>query len=111
MEPEDRNLETDEVAPESPSVTHTLVLSEDDEILSNSEDSAPASAPVNAPILGKDVLFKFVEEDAPVPWEETFRGVEWTRKWNEPDFIPISTVLSEHVSKADELLINSDFKI
>ncbi|KAL8089399.1 hypothetical protein AgCh_039010 [Apium graveolens] len=106
----DLEPETDEVVPESPPVTHTLVLLEDDEILSSSGDSAPAIAPVSAPILGKEALLKFVEEDVLVPWEETFRGVEWTKKWNESDFIPSSHVLSEHISKADELLTNSDFK-
>ncbi|MDV3180612.1 MAG: hypothetical protein Q8829_02965, partial [Candidatus Phytoplasma australasiaticum] len=45
LEPEDQNLEIE--APESPSVTHTLVLSEDYEILSSSGDSASASAPVS----------------------------------------------------------------
>ncbi|KAL8103728.1 hypothetical protein AgCh_028071 [Apium graveolens] len=102
----DLDPETDEVVPESPSAKHTLVLSEDEEMLSSPGDSAP----VNAPILGKEALLKFVEEDASVPCEETHRGIEWTKKWNEPDFIPSLNILKDHISKADELLTNYDFK-
>ena len=52
---------------------------------------------------------KFVEQEAPIPWEDTHRSVEWTKKWNDTDFIPSSNILTEHIAKADELLTNSDF--
>ncbi|KAL8126417.1 hypothetical protein AgCh_013636 [Apium graveolens] len=98
-----------EVVPESPVASHILVLSEHNESSSSSEDSVSVETP--APILGKEELVKkFVEHDAPVPWEETHRGVEWTKNWNESDFIPSTKILTVHVPKADELLSNSDFK-
>ena len=53
---------------------------------------------------------KFVEKVAPIPWEDTHRGVEWTKKWNESNFIPCSKILTEHIAEADELLTNVDFK-
>ncbi|KAL8106700.1 hypothetical protein AgCh_023449 [Apium graveolens] len=90
------DVETDEVVPESPTATHTLVLSEDAEI--------------SLKELNEALLKKFVEEDAHVPWEETHRRVEWTKKWNESVFIPSSKVQSDHIAKVDELLTNSDFK-
>ena len=51
LEPEDQNLVTE--TPESPSVTQTMVLSEDDETLSNSRDSAPASAQLMLQFLAR----------------------------------------------------------
>ena len=85
------------------------MLSEHNESSSSSEDSVFAETPV--PILGKEELVKkFVEKEALIPWEDTHRGVEWTKKWNESDFIPCSKILKEHIAKADELLINADLK-
>ena len=98
-----------EVVPESPVASHTIVLSEHNESSSSSEDSDSAETPV--PILGKEELVKkFVEKEAPIPWEDTHRGVEWTKKWNDTDFIPSSNILTEHIAKADELLTNADLK-
>ncbi|KAL8103053.1 hypothetical protein AgCh_027549 [Apium graveolens] len=63
------------------------------------------------PILGKEELVKkFVEQEAPIPWEDTHRGVEWTKKWNDTDFNLSSNILIEHIAKADELLTNADLK-
>ncbi|KAL8115843.1 hypothetical protein AgCh_022368 [Apium graveolens] len=106
-EPEVQNL--DEIVLESPVASHTLVLSEDNESFSSLE--ASISVDTSAPILGKEALIeKFVEQAAPIPWEDTHRGVEWTKKWNDTDFIPSSKVLTDHIGKADELLTNADFK-
>ncbi|KAL8120281.1 hypothetical protein AgCh_017442 [Apium graveolens] len=61
--------------------------------------------------MGKEELVKkFVEKEAHIPWEDTHRGVEWTKKWNESDFIPCSKILTEHIAKADEFLTNANFK-
>ncbi|KAL8149247.1 hypothetical protein AgCh_006306 [Apium graveolens] len=96
-----------EVVPESPVASHTVVLSEYNESSSSSEESVSAETPV--PILGKEELVKkFVEKEEPIPWEDTHRGVEWTKKWNDTNFIPSSNILTEHISKADELLTNAD---
>ncbi|KAL8104821.1 hypothetical protein AgCh_028845 [Apium graveolens] len=79
----------DEVIPESPVASHTVVLSEHNKSSSSSEDNVFVETP--APILVKEALVKkFIEQDASIPWEDTHRG--------------------EHASKADELLSNSDFK-
>ncbi|KAL8105349.1 hypothetical protein AgCh_029225 [Apium graveolens] len=102
-------MHLDNVIPESPVESHTLVLLEHNESSSSSEDSVSAETPV--PILGKEALVKkFFEQDAPIPWEDTHRGVEWNKKWNDTDFIPSSNVLTEHIAKPDELLTNTDFK-
>ncbi|KAL8155146.1 hypothetical protein AgCh_000511 [Apium graveolens] len=77
----------DNVIPESLVASHTVVLSEHNESSSSSEDSVFVETPV--PILGKEELVKkFIEQEAPIPWEDTHRGVEWTKKWNDTDFIP-----------------------
>ncbi|KAL8091340.1 hypothetical protein AgCh_033812 [Apium graveolens] len=82
--------------------------------IAKDQDTVPDtvfSVDTPAPILGKEALVKkFVEQATPVPWEDTHRGVEWTKKWNETDFIPSSKVLTEHIAKADELVINSVVK-
>ncbi|KAL8104425.1 hypothetical protein AgCh_028585 [Apium graveolens] len=107
QEPKDQNL--DAVESETPIASHTVVLSEDNESSSSSGDSV--SVHTTAHVLGKEALVKkFVEQDAPVPWDETHRGVEWTKKWNDSDFIPSSKVLTEHIAKADELMTSTDFK-
>ncbi|KAL8156461.1 hypothetical protein AgCh_001526 [Apium graveolens] len=91
------------------SPTHSPILNEDNESSSSSGDSVSLHTPAH--VLGKEVLVKkFVEHDAPVPWDETHRGVEWTKKWNDSDFIPSFKVLTEHIAKADELMMNSDIK-
>ncbi|KAL8155357.1 hypothetical protein AgCh_000661 [Apium graveolens] len=73
---------------------------------------ARVSVETPVPILGKEKLVKkFVEKEAPIPGEDTHRGVEWTKKWNDTDFIPSSNVLIEHIAKADKLLTNADLKI
>ncbi|KAL8101032.1 hypothetical protein AgCh_033059 [Apium graveolens] len=103
----DQNL--DNVIPESPVASHTVELSKHNESSSSSDDSVSAETPVT--ILGKEELVKkFVEKEALIPWEDTHRGVEWTKKWNQSDFIPCSKILTEHIVKADELLTNADFK-
>ena len=103
----DQNL--DDVIPDSPVASHTVELSEQNESSTSSDDSISVETLV--PTLGKEELVKkFVQKEAPIPWEDTHRGVEWTKKWNESDFIPCSKVLTEHIAKADELLINANFK-
>ncbi|KAL8133959.1 hypothetical protein AgCh_009144 [Apium graveolens] len=54
------DVKTDEVVPESPTATHTLVLSEDDEFLASSGESALVNTP--APILGKEELSKVLSD-------------------------------------------------
>ncbi|KAL8108479.1 hypothetical protein AgCh_024798 [Apium graveolens] len=103
----DHNL--DDVFPEYPVASHTVELSEQNESSSTSNDSVSVETPV--PTLGKEELVKkFVEKKTPIPWEDTHRCVEWTKKWNESDFIQCSTILTEHIAKADELLTNADLK-
>ncbi|KAL8134518.1 hypothetical protein AgCh_009513 [Apium graveolens] len=99
----------------SPSKTLALDLNSDPQNLDDHESTLSSDYSVSAehpvPILGKEELVKkFVEKEAPIPWEDTHRGVEWTKKWNESDFIPYSKVLTEHIAKADELFTNDDFK-
>ncbi|KAL8134557.1 hypothetical protein AgCh_009539 [Apium graveolens] len=73
------------------------------------DDQYSAENPV--PILGKEELVKkFVKKEAHIPSEDTHRGVEWIKKWNDTDFIPSSNILTEHIAKADELLTNADLK-
>ena len=39
-------------------------------------------------LVGKaDIVKKFVEGEAPVPWSETPRGKEWTKEWNDVNFV------------------------
>ncbi|KAL8120247.1 hypothetical protein AgCh_017410 [Apium graveolens] len=103
----DQNL--DDVIPESTVASHTVELSEQNESSSSSDDNVSVETPV--PTLDEEELVKkFVEKEAPIPWEDTHRGVEWAKKWNESDFIPCSKLLTEHIAKADELLTNADFK-
>ena len=47
---------------------------------------------------------------APVPWSETLRGREWTKEWNDINFVPTSSIIAEHLAKADDMLMNDDFK-
>lgn len=84
------------------------MLSEDD-VSSNSTANQSEHTP--APTLGKaEIIKKFVEKEAPVIWEETNRGIEWSTQWNDSDFTPSSHILQQHIAKADELLTNPDFK-
>ncbi|KAL8125273.1 hypothetical protein AgCh_012817 [Apium graveolens] len=80
-------INLDDVIPESPVASHTVELLEQNESSSSSDDSVSVETPV--PTLGKEELVKkFVEKETPIPWEDIHRGVEWTKKWNESDFIP-----------------------
>ncbi|KAL8116094.1 hypothetical protein AgCh_022547 [Apium graveolens] len=102
------NQNLDDVIPESPVTSHTVELSEQNE---SSSSDVSVSVKTLVPTLGKEELVKkFVKKEAPIPWEDTHRGVEWTKKWNKSDFIPCSKVLTEHIVKADKLLTNADFK-
>ncbi|MDV3180609.1 MAG: hypothetical protein Q8829_02950, partial [Candidatus Phytoplasma australasiaticum] len=57
-----------------------------------------------------DLVKKFVTGEAPIPWSETPRGKKWTKEWNTVSFVPSEKILAEHLAKADEMLINNDFK-
>ncbi|KAL8114321.1 hypothetical protein AgCh_021245 [Apium graveolens] len=57
-----------------------------------------------------ELVKKFVRGEAPVPWSETPQGQEWTKEWNSVTFVPSEKILAEHLAKADEMLINDDFK-
>ena len=57
-----------------------------------------------------DLVKKFVTGEAPVPWSEAPREKEWTKEWNTINFVPSEKILAEYLAKADEMLINDDFK-
>ncbi|KAL8102783.1 hypothetical protein AgCh_027344 [Apium graveolens] len=124
-----QNLETDkhlEDDVEASIASHTVVLSEDADYVSSdasnadttgdaaiNEDATTAGPSGHAPqqtIHKSELVKKFVRGEAPVPWSETPRGQEWTKEWNSVTFVPSEKILAEHVAKADEMLINDDFK-
>ena len=51
-----------------------------------------------------------MREDAPIPWSETNRVREWIQEWNKVDFVPTANILVDHLAKANEMLVNDDFK-
>ncbi|KAL8093226.1 hypothetical protein AgCh_035207 [Apium graveolens] len=106
--------------------SHTVFLSQDVDSVSsdsaNADDTGDAATnadddeagpsghvPLQAPSKSK-LVKKFVRGDAPVPWSETPRGQEWTKEWNTVTFVSFEKILVEHLAKADEMLINDDFK-
>ncbi|KAL8119211.1 hypothetical protein AgCh_016649 [Apium graveolens] len=91
---------------EAPSTSKTPAL-EINSADQNLDDVIPES-PVASHT--EELVKKFVKKEAHIPWEDTHRGVEWTKKWNESDFIPCSKILTEHITKDDELFTNVDFK-
>ncbi|KAL8147825.1 hypothetical protein AgCh_005225 [Apium graveolens] len=128
----DQNLDADQSLEddvEASIALHTAVLSEDADTagsISSDTDNAETTgeaatnldadaavpsghAPQQAPCKA-DLVKKFVRWDAPVPWSETPRGKEWTKEWNTVSFVPSEKILAEHLAKADEMLINDDFK-
>ncbi|KAL8126722.1 hypothetical protein AgCh_013845 [Apium graveolens] len=86
----------------STSKTPALEINSDPQ---NLDDVIPESPVASHP---EELVKKFVKKKAPIPWEDTHKGVEWTKKWNESDFIPcLHTSTHEKVDtlreKADKL--------
>ncbi|KAL8134856.1 hypothetical protein AgCh_009747 [Apium graveolens] len=124
----DQNLVSDQQLEDAEAsiATHTVVLSKDTDSLSsdaaNVGDTGEAATTVDAdeagpsghtppPTLPKSELVKeFVIRDAPVPWNETPAGQEWTKEWNSVSCVPNALHLAEHLTKADEMLNSDDFK-
>ncbi|KAL8091486.1 hypothetical protein AgCh_033919 [Apium graveolens] len=106
--------------------SHTVLLSEDVNSVSsdaaNADDTGDASTHADAHGAGPsghapqqtvhkvEIVKKFVTGEAPIPWSETPRGQEWTKEWNTFTFFPYEKILAKHLEKADEMLINDDFK-
>ncbi|KAL8118489.1 hypothetical protein AgCh_016131 [Apium graveolens] len=102
----DQHLEDDV---EASIASHTVLLLEDADDV-DSVTGPSGHAPLQAPSKA-ELVKKFVRGDAPVPWSETHRGKEWTKEWNSVSFVPSEKILAEHLAKADEMLVNDDFKI
>ncbi|KAL8091512.1 hypothetical protein AgCh_033945 [Apium graveolens] len=122
----EQNLEKDV---EASIASHTAILSEDADTagstssdVANEEITGEAAGNLDADVAGPsghapqqtvtkaDLVKKFVAGEAPVPWSETPRGKEWTKEWNTVSFVPSEKILAEHLAKADEMMINEDFK-
>ncbi|KAL8116595.1 hypothetical protein AgCh_022941 [Apium graveolens] len=128
----DQNLDGDQPLEddvEASIVSHTVLLSDNAEAIDSvSSDAAHVDATGNAAtnvdvdaagpsghapqqtVHKTEIVKKFVTGETPVPWSETPRGQEWTKEWNIVTFVPSEKILAEHLAKADEMLINDDFK-
>ncbi|KAL8119347.1 hypothetical protein AgCh_016755 [Apium graveolens] len=129
---EDQNLDVDQNLEDdfkTSIASHIIILSEEADSAgsvssdpANADTTSEAATNENADAVGPsghaplpavnkaDLIKKFVRGDAPVPWSETPRGQEWIKEWNKVDFVPTANILAEHLAKADEMLMNDDFK-
>ncbi|KAL8120989.1 hypothetical protein AgCh_017960 [Apium graveolens] len=125
----DQNLETDqhlEDDVEASIAFHTVILSEDVDSVSydasnadttgdaainaDADEAGPSGHAPQQTVHKSELVKKFVTRETPVPWSETPRGQEWNKEWNSVTFVPSEKILAEHLAKADEMLINDDFK-
>ncbi|KAL8107130.1 hypothetical protein AgCh_023792 [Apium graveolens] len=121
----DQNLASDQQLEDADAsiATHTAIISDDTDSISSdvahagdTGDAAPtantdAAGPSgHIPLSKSELVKKFVTEEPPVPWSETPAGQEWTKEWDSVSCIPSALHLTEHLTKADEMLNSDDFK-
>ncbi|KAL8155258.1 hypothetical protein AgCh_000581 [Apium graveolens] len=77
---------------------------------SNADEAGPSGHAPQQIVLKSELIKKFVIREAPVPWNETPAGQEWTKEWNSATCALSAQHLAEHLTKADQMLITDDFK-